>query len=195
MIVTFVLVTVSLLTVLAVAASLLMTRRVRLSRGRGRLCLIAAPVLLVGALLLWLNTGRLQAGWESRSWPQVPGEVVSTEISGDRVYAPLITYRYAVGGSTYTGESTGHAPGFGGKRKRFDAADEIVSHYPPGSKLNVYYEPHDPQVSTLTPGPSWDVFGQLGLGGTLYLGGLICLLAALLKRSGGQKKRPSTDSL
>ncbi|MFH2056894.1 MAG: DUF3592 domain-containing protein [bacterium] len=154
-------------------------------RKRSRWLLVALITLGLGLLLTLLDSGTLQRKWAERSWPSVTGEVVSTELVHGNAYAPLITYKYEVGDSTYTATSDGRAPGFGGKRRRYDAAEAIIHEYAPGSEILVHYNPANPSESTLRPGPNWDVFAQLSFGSMLMMLG-VALLVLLRQRPAPQ---------
>jgi hypothetical protein len=86
-------------------------------------------------------------------------------------------------------------PGFGGRTNRIDAANKLVSQFAAGEKITVYYDPTDPSHSLLKSGPTWDIFGQLGLGITLlFLGVFFSCRHAIAKRT-TQKNSQNTLSL
>jgi hypothetical protein len=148
----------------------------------------AALILsLVGVGLVVVNAGQIDRRLASRNWPTTTGTVIESEIGHGRAYAPIITYSYQIEGSQFTSVSDGRAPGFGGKRRRFDAAETIAEEYSPGSAVTVYYDPSEPKSSTLTPGPNWEDYGQLGFGATLLCAGL-CVTIMFLYRDRRSKR-------
>lgn len=161
--------------------ALLLNRRIARFNRRPVWASITILLLGLGVVLLLVDSDRLGQFWRTRQWPQVTGAIVDAQVirAGD-VNGPLIIYEYRTGDSTYVDSSHVRAPGFGGKRKRFEATEHILEDYQPGTEITVYYNPDDPRISTITPGPPWNVFGQLGLGGTLYLCGVVLFFILLL---------------
>lgn len=132
-------------------------------------------MIALGAVLTVLEFTPLMQARKMQVWPTVEGTVVVSEIVGERAIHPLIVYQYKVGDSTYQSESSLHAPMFGGKRKKYDVADELVSRHPVGSAVVVFYNPDSAAQSTLAPGVEWSIYGRLGLGILLCLFGLFGL--------------------
>lgn len=90
----------------------------------------------------------------AESFPHVQGTVLSSVVAksygskGRIYYHPRISYRYSANGMEYIGN-----------RYRYDghptdsaAAWAIVSSHPPGSEVDVYYNPRDPADALLSPG-------------------------------------------
>lgn len=172
---------IAVLTILGLVVGFLFARRVAVTRSRKLVLWIGISALIFGLLLLAVDTLVLERAEQTRHWPSAQGTIVSSElITRGEAYGPLIVYQYSVAGTIYTDSTDAGAPGFGNKNKRYNVAEYILAEYKPGSKVTVRYDPEDPRVSTITPGPRWRVFGQLGLGGTLYLIGL-CLLVVLIR--------------
>jgi hypothetical protein len=176
-------VTISAAVILAALAALVV--RSQLQPGPKRPVIIAIGLLLVvgGLLLVLHNHDRFLAAWQQKQWPTVSGRIVTAEVLHDRTYAPRIKYSYTVDGQDYSCESTAEAPGFGGKRKRYDTSEEIVNRYSADSTIVVHYNPETPELSTLKPGPSWNLFGQLSFGATLIAVGLTLALVLITRRS------------
>jgi hypothetical protein len=178
---------ISVLTVLGVLAGLLFARKVGITSSRHLILWIGIVAVVLGLLLLTVDTLGLERAERTRHWPSAQGFIVSSElITKGEIYGPLIIYQYSVAGTTYVDSTDAGAPGFGNKNKRYNVAEYILAEYKPGTSVVVSYDPNDPRTSTIVPGPRWRVFGQLGLGGTLYLIGL-CLLVVLLRGASGSR--------
>jgi hypothetical protein len=129
-----------------------------------------------------MNSTRLAEYLDTRGWPTVTATITASEVirEGD-VFGPRIVYRYQVDQQIFVDTSHARAPGFGGKRKRFDAAERILEDYPVGDTLTIHYRLDSPEISTLRPGPPWKVYGQLGFGGSLFIAGLFLILIVLFR--------------
>jgi len=137
--------------------------------------LIGAVLLIVGAALsIWSfdNIDRDIAQWLSRPW--VRACIVKSETTGDLNYQPRIVYRYIVDHVEYTGTTDLHAPGFGGKWKRYEVARALLNKYQAGDSIDVVYNPLDPSDSTFAPEPTWNLYVQLATGWLLFMLGLFC---------------------
>jgi len=81
----------------------------------------------------------------------VLGGQIGTGIGGDgRVsFIPVITYRYEVGGQTYTNDRfTQNTVG----RNRQGAVQKIVDKYPPNSTIEIFYNVDNPEDSFVQKG-------------------------------------------
>lgn len=141
--------------------------------------------LLVGLLLLGLffalfGVYFIALGSEARSWPQTAGTIQSVTVrtsvlmSGGaamtpeqrerrRQYYPQISYRWEVGGQSYTGSrfrlGTTHE-----KYNQREKAVAAASRYKNGASIDVYYDPSDPSQAVLLKAASGGVFVPLPLG-------------------------------
>ena len=179
------------LLIIIVAAALgliaaLLLRRVHPPRWLAALGLI----LLVGGILLVnrdidriIDTlGRLH------SWPDAQGTVVTSRIVGERAFHVELIYRYEVAGVTYLDTTAIEQPSFGGKNKRYDVAREILSEHPPGSSLEVLYNPKEPHISTIEKSVFWALYAQTGFGAFLTAVGC-CLILMILLTGFGRRKQ------
>ncbi len=114
------------------------------------------------------------------AWPTVDGVVIESAVAGQRAIHPRVVYEYAVAGVTYVSESDLQAPMFGGKRKKYDVAKELVAEYPVGRAVTVHYDPDSAACSVLIAEVPWNVYGKLGLGITLCLLGTYGLTRRVL---------------
>ena len=139
-------------------------------------------LLILGGVLAWEQVEPLKNVSTVKSWPSVPGTVVESGVVGERAIRPRVVYEYIVDSITYRSESDLRAPMFGGKRKKYDAAEELAGDYPVGSEVTVRYNPDSTAQSTVTAFVTWDVYSKLGLALTLVLIGGIGLIFWLRAR-------------
>lgn len=120
---------------------------------------------LTGLYFGWLGVERHTLSFAQSSWHPTQGIVQESEIvnleskaktraklRAIRIFQPFVAVRYEVSGKTYRFEMTGS-----GLRKR-EAALEVLSRYPHGSELQIFYNPQDPAQATLrrsTPSVSY----------------------------------------
>ncbi len=145
------------------------------------------PFVIIGAVTLLLG---VKTGWravQSRHWPSVNGLISSsktvTEIQapdraqGDRQTRPsrtvdraAIIYDYRVGDRTYAGSTVSFGD-FGSSRKGH--AGGIVTRYPSGKMVAVFYDPARPERAVLEPGFSWSLLLAPVIGLIFLIGGLV----------------------
>jgi hypothetical protein len=117
----------------------------------------------------------------SLSWPITKGVFISSEViftkavsPGDDFDAwhPHVLYRYSVNEAEYLSDRIETFNTANGNTDRF--SQQIVSRYPPGMQVDVYYYPEDPGFSVLEPGfPNNDpILLIMFLMGLIMLGGL-----------------------
>ncbi len=131
---------------------------------------------VLGLFLVGYNADRLTRLSARKSWPTAPGRVIESEVHGTEAIRPLVVYSYDVGGVSYTDSSTLEAPTFGNGRKEYEVARDLSQEHPEGSYVRVYYDPSNPAESVLMPEAPWDIYGKIGLGGTLLMLGLFGVL-------------------
>ena len=129
---------------------------------------IALLLVPFGALLVGVGLFALQRRGAGGSWPQVPATIETSEVRPDslgesRMFKPLIRYRYAAPGGTFTGDKLATTGRLYGKQK---AAQKIVDRYPVGTTVMARYNPADPAEAVLE---------REGFGGIWFvLFGLLC---------------------
>jgi hypothetical protein len=170
------LISILLATGVAVALAAIARKRMSIPCRKG-IAWIAVAVAIAGAVLVVFACQKIDEVRIIRSWPTTQATVIDSHITQDRVYNPDIRYAYVVHGVTFEGETKLGAPGFGGKRKRYDVALEVTVEHPVGSHLAVHYDPDNPSVSTPLTHVSWATytklsFGVLMLGSGIFLGTL-----------------------
>ena len=109
----------------------------------------------IGLFLFIRGLALYRRAKESSHWLYVKGQVAATELDrksdgeGGWEYYPMITYTYSIDGQQYESQRII----FGGPvgTSKF-LAEEELSRYWPGKKVNVYYDPEDPAQTVLAPG-------------------------------------------
>lgn len=141
-------------------------------------------VLLLGVVVSGYGCRDTRSAKESLYWPETPGVVTAsfvheyTEIDdSEPAFTPRIGYIYTVDGKTYSNDLISFK--FNSMRNRSEKtkswAETVISDYPIGSAVTVYYNPANPQISVLQKGAAadWKIFfGSLfiiiGVIGGLY---------------------------
>lgn len=105
---------------------------------------------------------RRQAG-ASEGWPGVQGRVLESRVEKNTQtnydgpdttdFVPFVRYSYTALGREYTGERVSFALVTSNRR----TAEDIVSRYPAGTAVSVYYNPGQPDQSVLerSGGRTW----------------------------------------
>lgn len=154
----------------------------QLPLGFGLLCLgfFFLVTLIAGGLLVFLSIRSRKKAGASQSWPSAAGTVkVSTVREGtstdddNRIstyYYPSVEYEYSVAGQTYTGKNIhfGGVAGYGNPGQ----VQPILSSYPVGASVPVYYNPAKPSEAVLERKAGGSKF--LLVAGIVLLG--ICLI-------------------
>ena len=125
---------------------------------------------------------------KSASWPEAVGKVLFTEVrrvqsgthsasTGSLTYQPYIKYEYAVGGRRYDNANYSVAA----RPWTADPAPaaEILTRYPVGGDVPVFYDPSNPGDSALIPGDSGGNSYFLALGAVFLTIGIVGLLGLL----------------
>jgi hypothetical protein len=120
--------------------------------------LLGSLMLIVPGLAMVL-VGLQHAARERASpgWPTTGGVVQSSSIEerrgrgGPTYYYPIVSYRYEVGGITFTGHQISYSPT---SYSDPQSAQADANRYPEGSTVQVHYSPGEPWESVLEPGPA-----------------------------------------
>jgi hypothetical protein len=128
---------------------------------------IAAVVCLLIFAGFVFDVLRLRRRMEaSKAWVKVDGAIISSEtkIPPSHVFDdqddidPIIRYRYQVGGQTHESDCVK----FGGQPSVSRAlAETLVARYPPGARVDIYYNPLDPTNAVLEPGKQDSLVAKL----------------------------------
>jgi hypothetical protein len=109
-----------------------------------RLFLIAFPMVF-GILFIWFGIRNHSLGKQSEAWPKAQGTLMSESSSSRKKKQVHVFYEYQVKGVTYKNSRVNFQDDKSSKKK-------IRDNYNVGDRLNVYYDPSDPEQSVLTPG-------------------------------------------
>jgi hypothetical protein len=102
-------------------------------------------------ILLIVQCFNLSRAYQSIKWPTTDGTVTESRIKHDGdVYTPKVVFEYSVDGHEYVNDSitTKQTPNTHSDRR----PREIISKYPIGSRVKIYYNPNKPRVSYLVVG-------------------------------------------
>lgn len=148
---------------------------------------VALALVVAGIWLVIVMMASLQEAFARRDWPTASGRITQAEVSQTRDLSPQIRYEYAIDGRSFVGSSSVDFPGFGGRGNRLDVAEKLVAQYAAGKEIDVYYDPENPAISLLKPGPTWDLFGKAGLGAFFVAAGVFWL--ARFARAAASRRR------
>ena len=150
-----------------------------------------------GGVYLIYSSRKTRAQAEaSQNWPVAAGSVVRSEIGeststdsdGDEStsYHPVVEYTYQVAGQSFNGKRITFGPVTGSSNPR--KAQEVLSRYPSGGAVQVYYNPQKPGEAVLEKRASGTnvmlILGIVFLAITACLGlpGLVYAAVSLLNR-------------
>jgi hypothetical protein len=145
-----------------------------------------------GGIILWMGLRSTWRGLASSHWPTVSGVVLHAGMTESQAketgtrntyifYSTKLAFRYQANGQDFTTETVqfGRAIGSG------DISNEAVLllRYPAGTKVTVFYHPHEPALAAIKPGVNTDVAWYLCGGAILILFGVFCVLGYLSMES------------
>lgn len=116
--------------------------------------LVSLGLIGLGIYLLVSSQQSKRDAENSLNWPSVTGLVteVSVKVDGDQErgkfrFMPVVEFVYDVNGKIYDGDKInfGQGPIFDTQ----EAADKFLEGFPPGSEVEVYYDPNQPKKSVL----------------------------------------------
>ena len=145
---------------------------------------VGAAILIAVGLVLLIGFGHqaIQAG-RSSSWPTVEGVVTESKVvqrTGRRdrkTDVPRITYRYSVDGIEHVGTRLFFGSQYSeswttGAVWTFDAR-EYMARYPPGTLLQVHYDPDDAATSVVEAGVKSAIVLPVALSIVMFGGGIV----------------------
>lgn len=168
----------SALAALSVAVTLLATRKRQLRTSRW-IGFVGVALILLMVWLGWWDTHRLQWYLSTARWPVVKGQVIASQIVGERAFAPEVKFSYQVSDSTYAVTTDLEVPRFGNKNVRLDVAEKSIASYPVGTTVTVHYNPQNPREARLKASVPWNVYAKLSTAIFGSLGGLVLLTVYL----------------
>ena len=166
-----------------------------LSPARKRLLSRIAPWLCVaiGAILLYWGSLDFTLAQKTAGWARTGGRVRASSVESFRqakdgtTYRPLVIYEYQVGTAILHGSRRSLAD----QQCRSEAdAHAVVTRYPVGQDVTIFYNPFVPTEAVLELGSPWRPYGILGTGGVCMLAGLG--LAVMTSRR-SQTTRPAPE--
>ena len=115
-----------------------------------------------GAAVLLFGFLQLQNARESSDWPNVKGQVLSSDVERRRyrtidgtisgnTYLPRVVYIYSVNGIEHRSDKFSTLLI---DHNTLKAAENDIAAFPPGSDIIVYYDPEEPRSAVLRPGAS-----------------------------------------
>ena len=148
---------------------------------------LAAVGLAVGAF----GINELTRADASASWPSVGGTVVSSHVKKSTSsrgtgrnrrrstsHRAVVIYQYTLAGRTHTARRLS----FGATDSSASTARQVVSRYPAGTAVTVFYDPDDPDQATLETGTTSGTYLPLGIGITLAAVGAFMAIGGLHAR-------------
>lgn len=121
--------------------------------------IIGLAVLLAGAWVTIQGIVQLDRAMAMRRWVPVEGEIYSSrvveeidrtiEARNQRVFRPDVRYSFVVEGTEYAGSARSAAKTRASWR---GFAEGVMSRYPVGRKVLVYYDPQNPRDSIVERG-------------------------------------------
>ncbi|MBF0123424.1 MAG: DUF3592 domain-containing protein [Candidatus Omnitrophica bacterium] len=132
----------------------------------------------------------------SQSWTSVNGVVESAKVttlsfrSGknglSRSYGVSVVYRYAFNGLEYKGNKVRMMDG---TFTNPSSADRFVQHYPPGARVAVFVNPHDPSDAVLKTGESQGEMIFVYLSVAFALSGFLGIGLVMMEARKAQKRK------
>lgn len=152
-----------------------------------RQALFIMPIFAILGILLTVFWGIPTArnATKSQQWPSVEGSITLSDMAtnydsedGSVTYSAKVFYAYSVGGTAHTGSTVSFGD-YGSSDPSH--AGGIVSRYPAGSRVQVYYDPVDPNNSVLEPGATWSSFVGVIAGIVFLVIGILGFVVSLRK--------------
>ena len=137
--------------------------------------IILGLFVVAGVLAALWGLRVMTTGRRSLQWPSVEGTIEECKISSDEFdLLPHISFRYQVNQRSY--QQSLKFPGDVTPTKEF--AQSYVDKYPAGTRVQVYYNPGNPQDSTLEPGSGRGDWLILAIGiSMVVIGSLLFFIA------------------
>lgn len=139
---------------------------------------------VLGGLVVLFAGRSILHGLQSKSWPTIEGEILSSQLresvkpnTGKKTWQAIIFYRY----ENTLGEmiksdriTTGYAsPGTHASQSK------LIEKYPSNTTVSVFVSPDDPSFSVLQPGIAISSLMAVAIGGIMLVIGL-CLIAGVI---------------
>ena len=144
--------------------------------------LVGAVFAALGAAIMLFGRSFIARDRAIGRWPKAPATVTSSRYeASDRTmrdahgydvsstsYTPVVTYQYTVGEKTFRGDKVSRAvqPTSNAARVK-----ECIDRYPPGARVEVFYDPTDPATAYLETSTSAGAVFLMVFGGVFALAG------------------------
>lgn len=124
----------------------------------------------------------------TKQWQEVEGVIISADVrlkfmeenARGQKYLPKLWFSYVVNGSQFLSDRFSFADTFTPSRS---AALKIVSDYPAGKKVKVFFDTTDPSFAVLTRfGVPWKDCVMAGLGALFAMSGLIAFMGLFSRK-------------
>lgn len=156
---------------------------------RATLFIFAFVFICAGGLIFFFwAIPTMHNAFASRSWPSVEGKVTTSQLitdtdsDGVKTYKAGIAYEYSIHGEMQKGVRVGFSD-YGSSN--ISHAQSILTKYPIGAQVDIYYNPKSVQMAVLEPGVEFSTFLAAGLG-------LLCVILGFLLLFHGIKGKPET---
>lgn len=134
------------------------------------------------ALLTFWGRPLLETARASSTWPTTPGKITESKVvieSGNdsTTYRPHIVYRYAVDDLEIFGDRVWLGVSYSSSNR--SEHQQVVTKYPVGKEVTVYYDPDDVFTSVLEPGVVFSSYLGMIISWVLLLIGSAALLVPM----------------
>lgn len=137
--------------------------------------IVSVIVFIIDLLFVLWQDSNINNELDKRSWFTVEGDIIESKIVGEKALRTEVKYQYKTNDTTFYGISDYNIPGFGSKNYRRKNARIIKNENPVGRKIRVYFNPQNPEISTLRYGPYWSNYMIIGFGSVLLLIGMFII--------------------
>lgn len=150
-----------------------------------KMALLVVGVLLLasGGFAFTLSVNQVWLGLSSEKWPATKGIIsrsmielrtgqTGLQMRDAQVSNADIRYTYKTGDQIHVGDKI-TVLDYLSKDLVFEK--RLISRYPAGSFVKVYYDPDNPELSVLEPGANWFSFLALVLGAVIVITGVFLL--------------------
>jgi hypothetical protein len=133
--------------------------------------LIFFGFIIAASLFTALSVLTLWRAYSSRRWPRTTGQVIVSKVerAGFAIslfYVLKIRYEYDIAGKIYKSDRYSFDPAVSIYHKKIE---QIVSKYPTGRRIFVYYNPTYPAISVIENGTSINNYLKIFVGCALWL--------------------------
>jgi len=129
-------------------------KRLRIDTKLIKLAIFVLILLVLGVVIFRGGLRILHRAQASVNWPTVQGEIIRSEVRGDRRNDDSlpwadIQFRYVVHGQSYQSNQERFKEG---TNMNIQTVRALVNRHPVGQPATVYYNPDNPQEALLDPG-------------------------------------------